>query len=150
MNATVFWVSNSLVGDWIQLPDAQPQHILVAKMMKKMFTGVLNAPVESYPPFPGTEKHLLRAQLARIQHATEIVPAGMYENSEDDPPVLQLAEPKPMDVATLNSAEAWCHFPKCIINDAARCSLHEKPGMDDDEKAAFDAEVEKAKEETGD
>jgi len=44
-----------------------------------MFTGDLNATFFSNPPFPGKERHLLRAQLARIFSATAIVPAGMYE-----------------------------------------------------------------------
>lgn len=27
VNGTVFWVTHNLMGDWIQLPDAEPQHI---------------------------------------------------------------------------------------------------------------------------
>ncbi len=61
VNATVFWVTTNLVGDWIQLPDVQPIHIILAQKFKKLFTGNLNAKVDSNPPFPGSEKHLLRA-----------------------------------------------------------------------------------------
>jgi radial spoke head protein 4/6 len=56
------------MGDWIQLPDAEPHHIVAARMIKKMLTGNLNASVDSCPPFPGKERNLLRAQIARIQH----------------------------------------------------------------------------------
>ena len=66
VNSTVFWVTNSLVGDWIQLPDVQPEHLLAAQGIKKLLTGNLSAKVSSYPEFPGSEKNLLRAQLARI------------------------------------------------------------------------------------
>jgi len=61
VNASVFWVTHNLMGDWIQLPDAEPEHIMGARMMKKMLTGNLNAPVDSCPPFNGKERNLLRA-----------------------------------------------------------------------------------------
>lgn len=44
----------------------------------------MNASIDSSPPFPGKERHFLRAQLARIQHATEICPKGLYEIVEDE------------------------------------------------------------------
>jgi hypothetical protein len=43
------------------LPEAQPQHIIASRMIKKMLTGNLNAEIDSCPPFPGKEKHLLRS-----------------------------------------------------------------------------------------
>jgi radial spoke head protein 4/6 len=61
VNASVFWVTHNLMGDWIQLPDAEPEHIMGARMMKKMLTGNLNASVDSCPPFNGKERNLLRA-----------------------------------------------------------------------------------------
>lgn len=48
-----------------------------------MFTGDLNATFHSNPPFPGKERHLLRAQLARIFAATAIVPNGLFEVDEE-------------------------------------------------------------------
>ena len=78
-NATVYWVTDNLLKDWIQLPDVKPEQIMVARMIKYMFTGDLNANIDSCPPFPGKERHLLRAQLARLTHATELCPKGMFE-----------------------------------------------------------------------
>jgi radial spoke head protein 4A len=52
------------------LPDCRPEHIRAARSFKKMMTGCLNADVDSNPPFPGKERHFLRAQLARIFHGT--------------------------------------------------------------------------------
>jgi len=43
----------------------------------------LNAQLDSNPPFPGKERHYLRAQLARIQHATEIIPKGLFEIDDE-------------------------------------------------------------------
>jgi len=35
-------------------------------MIKKLLTGDLNGEINSFPPFPGKERNLLRALLARI------------------------------------------------------------------------------------
>jgi len=66
VNASVFWVTHDLKEEWIQLPDVQPEHLNISKLIKKAFSGDLNHQIDSCPPFPGTERHLLRAQLARI------------------------------------------------------------------------------------
>ena len=83
VNELVYWVTDNLLNDWVQLPDAQPKHINCARQIKHIFTGDLNAKINSNPPFPGKERHLLRAQLARIFHATTIAPKGMYEMDEE-------------------------------------------------------------------
>jgi hypothetical protein len=49
-----------------------------------MFTGNLNAKVESYPVFSGLEKHLLKSLLVRITHAALIVPKGIYKANDDN------------------------------------------------------------------
>ena len=78
-------------------------------------TGDLSAEIDSCPPFPGREKHLLRAQLARIQHSTEIIPKGLYEPDEEDAEKFKMvdAEASP-DLGTepLKSLEAWVHLPR--------------------------------------
>jgi radial spoke head protein 4A len=66
VNATVFWVTNNLMSDWIQLPEAQPEHICAARNVVHLMSGHLNASIDCNPPFPGKERHFLRAQLARI------------------------------------------------------------------------------------
>jgi hypothetical protein len=35
VNSTVFWVSTDLLKDWVQLPEAQPEHILAAQQIKQ-------------------------------------------------------------------------------------------------------------------
>jgi hypothetical protein len=83
VNRLVYWVSTNLLSDWVQLPDARPEHIIAARKIKHVFSGDLNATFSSNPAFPGKERHLLRAQLARIFHATSIVPAGLFEIDEE-------------------------------------------------------------------
>jgi radial spoke head protein 4/6 len=82
-NATVFWVTNNVMSDWIQLPDAQPEHIVASRHIAFMLTGKLNSELDTNPPFPGKERHYLRAQLARIQHTCEIIPKGLFEIDEE-------------------------------------------------------------------
>ena len=61
VNKLVYWVTTNLLDDWIQLPDAKPQHIAAAKKIKYVITGDLNAQIDSNPPFPGKERHFIRA-----------------------------------------------------------------------------------------
>jgi len=61
VNSLVYWVSDNLLHDWIQLPDCRPEHIVSARLVKRVMTGNLNANVETNPPFPGKERHFLRA-----------------------------------------------------------------------------------------
>lgn len=49
-----------------------------------MFTGDLEKKVVTNPHFPGFEKHLLRAQIARISQTTQLVTTGIYKVNEDD------------------------------------------------------------------
>lgn len=61
VNSLVYWVCDNLLHDWIQLPDCRPEHIVGARLVKRVMTGNLNANVETNPPFPGKERHFLRA-----------------------------------------------------------------------------------------
>ena len=83
INEVVFWVTDNLLNDWIQLPDCTPQQIKCARQIKHIFTGNLNADVDTNPAFDGKERHLLRATLARIFHATAIVPKGLFVLDEE-------------------------------------------------------------------
>ncbi len=64
--------------------------------------------MSAYPPFPGTEAHFLRAQLARIAASTVLCPAGYFTANEEGG--LDKAEdftpPAPTDLGT---AGAWAH-----------------------------------------
>eukprot|EP01062_Namystynia_karyoxenos_P062434 TRINITY_DN55315_c0_g1_i1.p1 TRINITY_DN55315_c0_g1~~TRINITY_DN55315_c0_g1_i1.p1 ORF type:complete len:622 (+),score=266.10 TRINITY_DN55315_c0_g1_i1:98-1867(+) len=80
---------------WVALPDVLPQHVLAARKIKKYFTGDLDAPVHCHPPFPGVEKHYLRAQIARITHACKVAPKGTFtveagdQEADEDAPKVQ-------------------------------------------------------------
>ena len=69
---------------WSRLPLVTPQQISVARKVRKFLTGRLDAPVVSYPPFPGVEANYLRAQVARISAGTHISPSGFYRFDEEN------------------------------------------------------------------
>lgn len=77
--------------------------------MVRTLTGNLNAPIDSCPPFPGKERHFLRAQLARIQHGTEIVPKGLFEIDEETNEQKYAEEFAIPGTDELKSLENWSH-----------------------------------------
>ncbi|XP_059940709.1 radial spoke head protein 6 homolog A [Mesoplodon densirostris] len=83
-NKYVYFVCNEPGRPWVRLPHVKPIQIVQARKIKKFFTGFLDAPVISYPPFPGKEANYLRAQIARISAATHISPLGFYQFGEEE------------------------------------------------------------------
>ncbi|KAH0615889.1 hypothetical protein JD844_026492 [Phrynosoma platyrhinos] len=83
-NKFTYFVCNEPGKPWVRLPQVTPAQIVNARKIKKFFTGKLDAPVVSYPPFPGTETNYLRAQIARISAATQISPLGFYQFGEEE------------------------------------------------------------------
>ena len=69
---------------WTRLPPVTPAQIVVARQIRKFFSGDLTAPVLSYPPFPGYEGNYLRAQIARISATTHISPGNFYLFDADE------------------------------------------------------------------
>lgn len=83
-NKKIYFVCNESGQAWIRLPPVTPAQIVVSRQIRKFFTGNLQAPVVSYPPFPGNEANYLRAQIARISATTHISPLGYYMFEEDE------------------------------------------------------------------
>ncbi|CAI5784573.1 Uncharacterized protein PODLI_1B006449 [Podarcis lilfordi] len=83
-NKYTYFVCNEPGKPWVRLPHVTPAQIVNARKIKKYFTGRLDAPIVSYPPFPGNESNYLRAQIARISAATQISPLGFYQFGEEE------------------------------------------------------------------
>uniref|UniRef100_T1IMI0 Uncharacterized protein n=1 Tax=Strigamia maritima TaxID=126957 RepID=T1IMI0_STRMM len=83
-NQKVYFAALSPEFAWVKLPLVTPVQISTARMIQKYFIGRFEAPVLSYPPFPGREIHLLRAQIARISASTHISPNGYYDVLPED------------------------------------------------------------------
>jgi radial spoke head protein 4A len=84
VNTNVYWVSNSVVDEWVELPDLKPKDLSDSRKIKMLFTGDLERDIITNPFFKAKEKNYLRAQIARISHATTLTPKGLYRSTEDN------------------------------------------------------------------
>jgi radial spoke head protein 4A len=82
-NKYVYFVCNAPGKPWTRLPSVTPMQVQLSRKIRKYFTGRLDSPVLSYPPFQGNEANLLRAQIARISAGTHISPIGFYKFDEE-------------------------------------------------------------------
>ena len=83
INKYTFWVSNSILESWYELPEITKEQIVASRRFKYHLTGDLNSKVKSFVSFPGKEMHLLKCQIVRILHSSCIVPKGYYKLSEN-------------------------------------------------------------------
>lgn len=83
-NKFAYYVCKEPGLPWIKLPSVSPAQINTARQIRKFFTGNLESPVVSYPPFPGNESNYLRAQIARISAGTQVSPQGFYQGGEEE------------------------------------------------------------------
>ena len=83
------------VTEWTPLPDVLPAHITTARFITAPFTGHLDTRVVSHPPFPGVERHYLRAQIARISHACHVCPKDIYTTDKPEEEEDEEGNPKP-------------------------------------------------------
>lgn len=88
---------------WIRLPDVHPAHIKAAISYHGYFTGKLDASVHSFTHFAWTEAQLLRAQISRITHSTNVAPVGFIKPAGGVDLILLIS----------NEAAPLCSFPFC-------------------------------------
>ncbi|XP_053507646.1 radial spoke head protein 4 homolog A-like isoform X1 [Ictalurus furcatus] len=115
---------------WVRLPDVTPAQIIVARQIRKLFTGRLDAPIVCYPPFPGNEANYLRAQIARISANTQVSPLGFYlfreEEAEDEENAARDSIEENPDFEGVSMQEmveslsTWVHHIPHILNQG-RC-----------------------------
>ena len=129
-------MTTNLLDDWIQLPDAKPNHVEAAKQIKYILTGNLNANIDSNPPFPGKERHFLRAQIARITHSTSIIPKGLLEMDEETNKEKFAEEFAVPSTEELKSLETWCHTHANLLK-SGRVTHAEPEGLGDEEKDEY-------------
>lgn len=140
VNTYTYWVTDGAFGAWHELPDINPVHIKAAREIRKCFTGHLEAKVISNPYFPGTEKELLRTQIARITHSSILIQKGLFKTVEDAPTEVE-AEEEPIlqNTQSLKNISNWVHQHPNILK-CGRVS-HMEPEPVDEE---IDIEVLKA------
>ncbi|WAR30501.1 RSH4A-like protein [Mya arenaria] len=135
---------------WIRLPHVTPVQIQVARKIRKYVTGDLDAQVVSNPPFPGTERNFLRAQIARITASTQVSPLGYYrfddEGEEEEEHaeeagggranIIEDLEFEGISVKDLadGGLQAWVHhspgiLPQDLVDDGLQAWVHHSPGI---------------------
>jgi len=136
-NKYAYWVTQSIEGGaWTKLPNVTCDQVVKARLFKRVLTGNLDAPVPSYPPFPGTERNLLRAQIARIVGATSVSPDGYFEMDESEPPMVVGAQPEalaerfPKTSGELKEPDAWKHHESDLNRIGRLTALPEVIGED--------------------
>ena len=115
-----------------------------------LFSGDLEREIICNPFFFGKEKHLLRAQIARITQSTTLVPAGSYKlNEENDREIEEFVpdedskvEPLPTTTKAAN-LNAWVHHNASILNCCR--TIHLDPPEEAPEGFQGDWDVEQAK-----
>ncbi|XP_030582776.1 radial spoke head protein 4 homolog A isoform X2 [Archocentrus centrarchus] len=153
-NKFVYYVCNEPGLPWVKLPSVSPAQITAARQIRRFFTGRLDTPVVSYPPFPGNEANYLRAQIARISAGTQVSPQGFYqageeEGDEEDEAHQDDYEANPefegIPVAEMAaSLSAWVHHAQHILPQG-RCTwvnLAIKPGEESNEEGEADEKEE--------
>lgn len=117
VNKYVYWAIQDVESTvWTKLPNVSTEHIVKTRQFKRILTGDLESAVPSYPPFPGKEKHLLRAIIALIVGETSISPDGFFTlDDSEDPPTVKPAEAEdfnnnfPKTASDLREPDAWKH-----------------------------------------
>ncbi|RLN98247.1 hypothetical protein BBJ28_00000034, partial [Nothophytophthora sp. Chile5] len=113
-NKLTYWVMKDDGGyEWVQLPSVRREQILAARQLRRFVRGDLEAAVLGHPPFPGSEKHFMRAQIARISAGTVLCPAGYFQTSEEGD-IVPAEEPEIKTAAELADLGSWTHFTKEI------------------------------------
>ena len=147
INRFTFWVSDSLLEYWNELPDITPEQVVASRRFKYIFTGDLNSKVKSFVPFPGKEMHLLKCQIVRILHSSSIVPKGFQKLSENYKDQLEGKiveydeEYKPLSFEEMKDPEFanWTHeyayiYPSGkVIDPAVENQVERMKGIGEDE-----------------
>ncbi|NXC53715.1 RSH4A protein, partial [Aleadryas rufinucha] len=150
-NKYIYFVCNEPGKPWVKLPPVTPAQIVCARKIKKFFTGRLDAPIVSFPPFPGNEANYLRAQIARISAGTHVSPTGFYqfanEDEEEDEGDAYEENPEfePPPVAEMvESLAMWAHHVKGILKQGRCVWINPQKSEENEEE-----EEEEDKEEEG-
>ena len=149
INRYTFWVSDCLLENWRELPEITHEQIVQSRHFKYIFTGNLNAKVKSFYPFDGKEMHLLKCQIVRILHSSNICPRDYQKLADPEKFKDQLEnkvtefneEYKPLTFDEMKSPEFenWTHeyayiFPNGkIIDPTIETQVDRMRGIAEDE-----------------
>lgn len=139
VNEKVYYITNDLCSNWIELPDIKPKQIQQARNIRYIFTGDPEREIVSNPPFNGKEKHFLRCQIARIYHGSKMTPSvNHYVVGDKETPYKKLENnPDKFPPFTFNDVKNinnWIHYPPTILKCGRVSHIIEPPENVDPEE----------------
>jgi len=137
-NQFVYWVTNSPVGEWSQLPDIKPSQIIKARQIKCMFTGNLKEKIYTNPFYFEEERIYLRAQIARINSSCTIVPKGLHRFVEDSTRDIEDNTPEEGEIVKpttkqMCNIDMWVHHTPSLLKQGRTKHADPKPKPGEEE-----------------
>jgi radial spoke head protein 4A len=130
-NKFAYFVCSYPGAPWTQLPNVTPDQIVIARQIRRFFTGSLDAAVGGHPPFPGREAGYLRAVIALITSATVVSPAGVFATGEEEEDALNIVRnEEEFDAPDLTQMGSWVHHV-LPLNKLGRCTPN-PPKLDEE------------------
>lgn len=120
VNMLVYYVTNDLTDNWVELPDVLPSQVRASRVIRYAFTGDLHRTLYTNPHFDGQEQHYLRCQIARIYHGTKLVPHVNHykvDESEAFKPLVPPEKAMPIKHEDLIKLNTWIHYPPGILKE---------------------------------
>lgn len=133
VNKFVYWVCNTPLDAWTQLPDLKPSDIKNSRCIKHTFSGDVNAKIFTNPFYFDKESVYLRAQIARITQSTTLIPKTLYRFVEETnerevepnaPEEGEIVKPTTKAMCDMNM---WLHFVPSILNQGRVKHTDPKP-----------------------
>lgn len=86
INKYTYYVSGNItdVASWKRLPAISSVQMQQSFSIKYLFSGDLERKIINSPVFDGQEKHLLKAQLVKIDSACELTIKGLFKVRRED------------------------------------------------------------------
>ncbi|KAF0698554.1 Aste57867_10836 [Aphanomyces stellatus] len=141
LNKNTYWVmKDDGAYQWVKLPHVRRDQIIAARALRRFFHGNLDGKVHGHPPFPGTERNFIRAQIARINSATVLCPAGFFTLSEEGELEVPEEAPEPKTAAELGDPANWVHYTKEINEKYGRSTPMPPNTNDDGEEVPWEGE----------
>jgi hypothetical protein len=138
VNQFVYFVTNDLTGEWVELPDVKPSLLIASRKIRYIFSGNLKKTIVTNPHFPGTEGDLLRCQIARITHGTTIAASiNNYTFDKDAPfkPLELNEEAKKFQTNDYLNMRNWIHYFPGVLKEGRISHFEREPpeGVDAEE-----------------
>ncbi|ETW07763.1 hypothetical protein H310_02204 [Aphanomyces invadans] len=141
VNKNTYWIMKDDGSyQWTKLPHARRNQIIAARALRRFVHGDLDGKVHGHPPFPGTEKNFIRAQIARINAGTVLCPAGFFTVSEEGELEVPEEAPEPKTAAELGDLSNWVHYTKELNEKYGRSTPMPPNTNDDGEEVPWEGE----------